>query len=74
MQVSLSLGIDLQVCATKNPTCCTKKMEERYQAAAKQDIEQVLQTSSATLKFLVSRNAAAFQGKASCFFGFQTCS
>ncbi|XP_074945691.1 glypican-5 isoform X2 [Phalacrocorax aristotelis] len=54
-------GVDLQVCTSKNPTCCTKKMEERYQTAAKQDIRQVLQTSSATLKFLISRNAAAFQ-------------
>nr|XP_026649532.1 glypican-5 isoform X4 [Zonotrichia albicollis] len=36
-------------------------MEERYQIAAKQDIQQVLQTSSATLKFLISHNAAAFQ-------------
>ncbi|NWI47689.1 GPC5 protein, partial [Picathartes gymnocephalus] len=52
---------DLQVCTSKNPTCCTKKMEERYQTAAKQDIQQVLQTSSATLKFLISHNAAAFQ-------------
>jgi len=42
-------------------------MEERYQSAAKQDIQQVLQTSSATLKFLIARNAAAFQGKAFCF-------
>ncbi|XP_051495322.1 glypican-5 [Apus apus] len=54
-------GVDLQVCTSKNPTCCTRKMEERYQTAAKQDIQQVLQTSSATLKFLISRNAAAFQ-------------
>ncbi|XP_053912356.1 glypican-5 isoform X2 [Cuculus canorus] len=54
-------GVDLQVCTSKNPTCCTKKMEERYQTAVKQDIQQVLQTSSATLKFLISRNAAAFQ-------------
>ncbi|XP_054695865.1 glypican-5 isoform X3 [Grus americana] len=54
-------GVDLQVCTSKNPTCCTKKMEERYQMAAKQDMQQVLQTSSATLKFLISRNAAAFQ-------------
>ncbi|XP_038007758.1 glypican-5 isoform X5 [Motacilla alba alba] len=54
-------GVDLQVCTSENPTCCTKKMEERYQIAAKQDIQQVLQTSSATLKFLISRNAAAFQ-------------
>ncbi|NWW16054.1 GPC5 protein, partial [Falcunculus frontatus] len=54
-------GVDLQVCTSKNPTCCTKKMEERYQTAAKQDIQQMLQTSSATLKFLISRNAAVFQ-------------
>ncbi|XP_048151720.1 glypican-5 isoform X2 [Corvus hawaiiensis] len=54
-------GVDLQVCTSRNPTCCTKKMEERYQTAAKQDIQQVLQTSSATLKFLISHNAAAFQ-------------
>ncbi|XP_010004662.1 PREDICTED: glypican-5 [Chaetura pelagica] len=53
--------VDLQVCTSKNSTCCTRKMEERYQTAAKQDIQQVLQTSSATLKFLISRNAAAFQ-------------
>ncbi|NXO75569.1 GPC5 protein, partial [Sitta europaea] len=54
-------GDDLQVCTSKNPTCCTKKMEERYQTAAKQQIQRVLQTSSATLKFLISHNAAAFQ-------------
>ncbi|NXC33468.1 GPC5 protein, partial [Campylorhamphus procurvoides] len=54
-------GVDLQVCTYKNLTCCTKKMEESYQTAAKQDIQQVLQTSSATLKFFISRNAAAFQ-------------
>ncbi|XP_061851945.1 glypican-5 isoform X2 [Colius striatus] len=53
-------GADLQVCTSKNTTCCTKKMEERYQTVAKQDIQQVLQSSSATLKFLISHNAAAF--------------
>ncbi|NWS21305.1 GPC5 protein, partial [Pachyramphus minor] len=52
---------DLQVCTSRNPTCCTKKMEERYQTTARQDIQQVLQTSSATLKFLISHNAATFQ-------------
>lgn len=36
-------------------------MEERYQVVARQDMQQVLQTSSSTLKFLISRNAAAFQ-------------
>uniref|UniRef100_A0A6I8N1H8 Glypican 5 n=2 Tax=Ornithorhynchus anatinus TaxID=9258 RepID=A0A6I8N1H8_ORNAN len=54
-------GPDLQVCSSKGPTCCTKKMEERYQLAAQQDIQQVLQTTSSTLKFLISRNAATFQ-------------
>uniref|UniRef100_A0A8C3W0G0 Glypican 5 n=1 Tax=Catagonus wagneri TaxID=51154 RepID=A0A8C3W0G0_9CETA len=54
-------GPDLQVCIAKKPTCCTRKMEERYQIAARQDMQQVLQTSSSTLKFLISRNAAAFQ-------------
>ncbi|XP_049634661.1 glypican-5 [Suncus etruscus] len=54
-------GPDLQVCIAKNPTCCTRKMEERYQVAARQDMQQVLQTSSSALKFLISRNAAAFQ-------------
>ncbi|XP_038246909.2 LOW QUALITY PROTEIN: glypican-5 [Dermochelys coriacea] len=54
-------GADLQVCTSKNLTCCTKKMEERYQIVVKQDIQQVLQTSSSTLKFLISHNAAAFQ-------------
>ncbi|XP_078402056.1 glypican-5-like isoform X1 [Cetorhinus maximus] len=54
-------GSDLQVCSSKDPTCCTRKMEERYQAAARQDIQNLLQTSSSTLKFLISRNAAAFQ-------------
>ncbi|KAF0873757.1 GPC5 protein, partial [Crocuta crocuta] len=56
-------GPDLQVCVSKKPTCCTRKMEERYQTAARQDMQEVLQSSSSTLKFLISRNAAAFQGK-----------
>ncbi|XP_051881871.1 glypican-5a isoform X3 [Pristis pectinata] len=54
-------GSGLQVCTLKNKTCCTRKMEERYQSAARQDIQNLLQTSSSTLKFLISRNAATFQ-------------
>ncbi|CAL1603706.1 unnamed protein product [Knipowitschia caucasica] len=54
-------GSDLQVCTSKNLTCCTKKMEERYQLAAKRDIQNLLQMSSSSLKFLISRNVAAFQ-------------
>ncbi|XP_077375836.1 glypican-5a [Festucalex cinctus] len=55
-------GSDLQVCRSKSQTCCTKKMEERYQIAARGDIQNLLQTSSSSLKFLISRNLAAFQG------------
>ncbi|XP_036397169.1 glypican-5a isoform X2 [Megalops cyprinoides] len=54
-------GSDLQVCMSKNLTCCTKKMEEKYQLAARRDLQNLLQTSSSSLKFLISRNVAAFQ-------------
>ncbi|KAM9396104.1 glypican-5a [Salvelinus alpinus] len=54
-------GSDLQVCQSRNLTCCTRKMEERYQVAARRDVQNLLQTSSASLKFLISRNIAAFQ-------------
>ncbi|XP_031671786.1 glypican-5 [Oncorhynchus kisutch] len=54
-------GSDLQVCQSRNLTCCSKKMEERYQVAARRDVQNLLQTSSASLKFLISRNVAAFQ-------------
>ncbi|XP_064817966.1 glypican-5-like [Oncorhynchus masou masou] len=54
-------GSDLQVCQSRNLTCCSKKMEERYQVAARRDVQNLLQTSSASLKFLFSRNVAAFQ-------------
>ncbi|XP_041841463.1 glypican-5a isoform X2 [Melanotaenia boesemani] len=36
-------------------------MEERYQVAARRDIQNLLQMSSSSLKFLISRNVAAFQ-------------
>ncbi|XP_039998746.1 glypican-5a isoform X2 [Xiphias gladius] len=54
-------GSDLQVCMSKNLTCCTKKMEEKYQVAARRDIQNLLQMSSTSLKFLISRNVATFQ-------------
>ena len=41
-------------------------MEERYQVAARRDIQNLLQTSSSSLKFLISRNVAAFQGECWC--------
>ncbi|XP_038557204.1 glypican-5a isoform X1 [Micropterus salmoides] len=54
-------GSDLQVCMSKNLTCCNKKMEEKYQVAARRDIQNLLQMSSSSLKFLISRNVATFQ-------------
>ncbi|XP_055001980.1 glypican-5 isoform X2 [Sorex araneus] len=54
-------GPELQVCIAKEPACCTRKTEERYQVAARRDMQQALQASSSALKFLISRNAAAFQ-------------
>ncbi|KAM9377228.1 glypican-3 [Pholidichthys leucotaenia] len=54
-------GVDLQVCQTKGPTCCSKKMEERYQVAARSNMESGLQVVSAQLKRLIIQNAAIFQ-------------
>ncbi|KAM4586077.1 glypican-3 [Fundulus diaphanus] len=54
-------GADLQVCQAKGPTCCSKKMEERYQVAARSNMESGLQVVSAHLKRLIIQNAAIFQ-------------
>lgn len=54
-------GSCVQVCTSKNTTCCTRKMEEQYQSAAHQDIQKLVQMSSSALKILISQNAAAFQ-------------
>uniref|UniRef100_A0A8C8VND3 Glypican-3 n=1 Tax=Pelusios castaneus TaxID=367368 RepID=A0A8C8VND3_9SAUR len=54
-------GADLQVCVPKGPTCCSRKMEEKYQATARLTMEQLLQSASMELKFLVIQNAAVFQ-------------
>ncbi|PWA19012.1 hypothetical protein CCH79_00005010, partial [Gambusia affinis] len=54
-------GADLQVCMSKSSTCCTKKMEEKYQVAARRDVQNLLQTYSSRLKLLLSRYVAAFQ-------------
>lgn len=59
----LSPGSDLQVCVPKGSTCCSRKMEEKYQATARLNMEQVLQSASMELKFLVIQNAAVFQGE-----------
>ncbi|XP_019739981.1 glypican-3 [Hippocampus comes] len=54
-------GADLQVCQTKGPACCSKKMEERYQFAARSNMESGLQDVSAQLKRIIIQNAAIFQ-------------
>ncbi|KAM8847951.1 glypican-3 isoform 1-T1 [Synchiropus picturatus] len=54
-------GTDLQVCQSKGPTCCSRKMEERYQVAARGNMESALQAVSAQLKHLIIQNAAIFQ-------------
>ncbi|XP_029113592.1 glypican-3-like [Scleropages formosus] len=54
-------GADLQVCPSKGLTCCSRKMEERYQVAARQNLESSLQVASAQLKLLIIQNAAVFQ-------------
>lgn len=59
----LSPGSDLQVCIPKGSTCCSRKMEEKYQATARLNMEQLLQSASMELKFLVIQNAAVFQGE-----------
>ncbi|KAI1903080.1 hypothetical protein AGOR_G00023530 [Albula goreensis] len=54
-------GVDLQVCQPKGLTCCSRKMEERYQIVARQNMESSLQASSSHLKLLIIQNAALFQ-------------
>ncbi|TRZ08511.1 hypothetical protein HGM15179_018595 [Zosterops borbonicus] len=60
---SSGVRTDLQVCIPKgSSTCCSRKMEEKYQATARGNMEQLLQSASMELKFLVIQNAAVFQG------------
>ncbi|XP_015239570.1 PREDICTED: glypican-5 [Cyprinodon variegatus] len=54
-------GSNLQVCTSKTLTCCTKKTEEKYQVAARRDVQNLLQSHSSSLKLLLSRYVAAFQ-------------
>lgn len=51
----------LQVCVSRNLTCCTRRMEERYQLSARQDLLTLLHTSSSSLRHLLARHLNAFQ-------------
>ncbi|XP_036416741.1 glypican-5a [Colossoma macropomum] len=54
-------GSDLQVCMSRNLTCCTRKMEERYQFTARRDIQNLLQTTSSSLKGHITHSVAGLQ-------------
>ncbi|XP_060716736.1 glypican-5a [Tachysurus vachellii] len=54
-------GSDLQVCLSNSVTCCTRMVEERYQTAVHQDMQNLLQTFSFNLKLLITQNIAIVQ-------------
>ncbi|XP_066503962.1 glypican-5b [Hoplias malabaricus] len=52
---------ELQICKHQGPTCCTRKMEESYHAAARRDTLQNILSYSFELKYLILGHAEAFQ-------------
>ncbi|XP_069831648.1 glypican-5-like isoform X2 [Dendropsophus ebraccatus] len=52
---------DLQICEPKAPTCCTRKMEESYQAAVKRKLAHNIQALNFELKFMIVAHTSAFQ-------------
>ncbi|XP_053565837.1 glypican-5-like isoform X2 [Bombina bombina] len=52
---------DLQICQNKAPTCCTRRMEESYQAAVKQELFHNIQALNFELKFMIVGHMSAFQ-------------
>lgn len=60
---SILTASDLQVCLSRDVTCCTRKVEEQYQTAVRQDIQNLLQTFSYNLKLLITQNIATLQGE-----------
>nr|XP_023674800.1 glypican-5-like [Paramormyrops kingsleyae] len=53
--------VDLQVCKHQGPTCCTRKMEDSYQAAVLRDILQHMQSHIYEPMFLLIRHGADLQ-------------
>ncbi|XP_076847758.1 glypican-5b [Brachyhypopomus gauderio] len=51
---------DLQICKHQGPTCCTRKMEESYHAAARRDIFQNILSYSFELKYLILNHASVY--------------
>ncbi|KAM7013372.1 glypican-5-like [Passerculus sandwichensis] len=52
---------DLQICQHRAPTCCTKKMEESYQAAVRRERAQSIQALNFELKYMIVGHITAFQ-------------
>ncbi|XP_068001519.1 glypican-5-like isoform X2 [Melanerpes formicivorus] len=52
---------DLQICQHRAPTCCTRKMEESYQAAVRRERTQSIQTLNFELKYMIVGHITAFQ-------------
>ncbi|XP_052543074.1 glypican-5-like isoform X2 [Tympanuchus pallidicinctus] len=52
---------DLQICQNRAPTCCTKKMEESYQAAVRRERMQSIQALNFELKYMIVGHTTAFQ-------------
>uniref|UniRef100_A0A493U2V2 Glypican 5 n=1 Tax=Anas platyrhynchos platyrhynchos TaxID=8840 RepID=A0A493U2V2_ANAPP len=52
---------DLQICQHRAPTCCTKKMEESYQAAVRRERYQSIQAMNFELNYMIVGYVTAFQ-------------
>ncbi|XP_050164222.1 glypican-5-like isoform X2 [Myiozetetes cayanensis] len=52
---------ELQICQHRAPTCCTKKMEESYQAAVRRERTQSIQALNFELKYMIVGHITAFQ-------------
>nr|XP_032830836.1 glypican-5 [Petromyzon marinus] len=52
-------GAELQVCSARGASCCTRRMEDAFVAAGARDAQQLLQTSSSPLRFLLSRTVTS---------------
>ncbi|XP_053315513.1 glypican-5-like isoform X2 [Spea bombifrons] len=52
---------DLQICQNKASTCCTRKMEESYQAAVKRELTHNIQALNFELKYMIVAHMSAFQ-------------
>ncbi|KAE8604652.1 hypothetical protein XENTR_v10014772 [Xenopus tropicalis] len=52
---------DLEICQHKAPTCCTRKMEESYQAAVRREIAHNIQALNFELKFMIVSHKSNFK-------------